>query len=259
MLKICSLIITIVLLTIGIISFQKRLWRDNSRLIYYSLNPLVLTSLDPVTDELINVFLPDNLEIESVAGRGTWLASKISKAGTRTWITKSLEWHLAIVNLYHFDDLSIWDKTRYYNHKRTSVLKSINLVDTGLITLQKTTDGVEQYHLTPHWYLKGQDWFASTEIIKQGLAVSLVNSTSISGLGARSARMLESMGIRVRQLTSTNDNLTKCRIFVSPTTAKLSGYRHINKTFGCEEVFDEKLDLDIKIELGQDIAKLLFG
>ena len=70
-------------------------------------------------------------------GRGTWLASKISLAGTRTWITKSLEWHLAIVNLYHFDDLSIWDKLRYYNHKRTSVLKSINLVDTGLVTLQK--------------------------------------------------------------------------------------------------------------------------
>ncbi|MDP1743481.1 MAG: LytR C-terminal domain-containing protein [Candidatus Amesbacteria bacterium] len=228
-------------------------------MIFYSLNPLILTSLDPVTDELINVFLPDNMEIESVAGRGTWLASKISLAGTRTWITKSLEWHLAIVNLYHYDDLSFWDKLRYYYHKRTSVLKSINLVDTGLVTLQKTTDGVELYQLTPHWYLKGQDWFASTEIIKQGLAVSLVNTTSISGLGARGARMLESMGIRVRQLSSTSDNLKKCRIYVSPQTAKLSGFLQINKAFGCEEVLDEKQELDIKIELGQDIAKLLFG
>lgn len=259
MLKIFSLIIIIFILVLGTFSFQSRIWRDDSRLVFYTLNPFILTSLDPITDEIVTINIPNNLEIESVGGRGAWAASKISLAGDRFWITKSLEWHLAIVNISDFDSLGVWDKLRFYYHKRTSVSKSINLIDTGLIELLKTTDGVEFYRLTPHWYLKGKDWFASTDIIKQGISVTLVNTTPIPGLGARTARILESMGIRVRQLTTTDDNIKKCRIYVSPKTSKLSGFRQISKAFVCELVQDEKLGTDIKIELGQDIVRLLFG
>lgn len=259
MLKICSFIITLLVIVFVIISFQKRQWVDNSRLIFYKLNPLVLTTLDPVTNELLNISIPDNFEVDSVGGRGTWLVSKIGQAGTTSWITKSLEWHLGIANIYDFENLNIWDKFRYYYHQKSSVTKNINLTETGLVILEKTADGIEVYRLTPHWYLKGQDWFAASEIVKQGLSVTLVNTTSITGMGAKSARLIESMGIRVKQLNSSIDNLSKCRIYTSNKTFKSSGFRHINRVFNCEEKIDESEGADIRIELGTDIAKLLFG
>lgn len=259
MLKICSAIFAIVIITVLVISFRGRLWNDNSRMIFYNLNPFVLTTLDPVTNELINITIPDNFEVESVEGRGTWLISKIGLAGNRTWITKSLEWHLGIANIFDFEKLNIWDKLRYYYHQKSSVVKNVNLADTGLITLAKTTDGIEVYRLTPHWYLKGQDWFAASEIVKQGISVTLVNTTAVSGIGATSARLLESMGIRVKQLNNSNDNLNRCRIYTSSKTSKMSGFRLVNRVFNCLEFIEEEEGLDIRIELGSDIAKLLFG
>ena len=259
MLKICSLIIVVIAFLLTSWSYQKRDWKDNSRLILYDLNPAVLISLDPVTKELVVITLPDNLEIESVSGRGMWMLSKFGLAGDADWIRKSLSWYLGIANIRSEKSLNIWDKLRYYLIKRSAIIQTINLADTGLVDLEKTTDGIEVFRLNPRWDLKSQDWFGSSEVIRQGLVVTIVNTTSSDGLGAKATRLIESAGIRVRMLSSTTDNIPLCKIFVSDKAKKLSGFRLIQDTFGCQIIDDNTLDLDIKLELGKDTVAKLFG
>lgn len=259
MLKICSLVFIIILFGFSFWSYQTRLWKDNSRLIFYNLNPTIFTSLDPITKELLIISFPGNLEIESVSGRGTWMLSKLSLAGDSEWIRKSLSWHLGIANIQPESQMDLWARLRYFWIKRSAVLKSINLAETGLVDLEKTTDGVEVFRLNPRWDLKSGDWFAASEVIRQGLTVTIINTTESPGLGAKASRLLESAGIRVRMLSSTTDNIASCKIYASSKAQKLSGFKLIYNTFGCQIEEDNKLDMDIKLELGKDTVTKLFG
>lgn len=259
MLKICSLILVVIIFFLTTWSYQKRDWKDNSRLILFDLKPATLTSLDPVTKELLAISLPDNLEIESVSGRGFWMLSKLSLAGNAEWIRKSLSWYLGIANLRSEKSLNYWDKLRYYLIRRSVAVKTIKLDETGLVDLEKTTDGIDVFRLNARWDLKSQDWFAATEIVRQGISITIVNTTESVGLGAKAARLIESAGIRVRMLESTTDNISLCKIYASGKAQKLSGFKLIQNTFGCQIEIDDKLDLDIRLELGRDTVTKLFG
>jgi len=234
-------------------SFQKRVWKDDSRLTYYDLPQI--RSVDPVTKEAVIITLPQNLEVESTDGRGVWLLGKITKAGSKTWVLESLRWHFGIADLQPSSDLTVWD---WWRLRRFSP-KSIDLTQTGLLTAETTSDGVAIYRLSPHWYLQSPDWFASAKIVRQNLIVTIINTTTVSGLGSRAARALETIGIKVQTLLSSQDNLKRCRLTYSSQVRKLSGFIILKDLFNCDTQINESLGLEIKLELGQDWAGKLFG
>ncbi len=242
------------------VSYKKRIWKDESRLTYFDLsNPIQLRSIDPVTKEAVFINLPQNLEVESVDGRGIWLLGKIAKAGTEDWVLESLRWHFGIVDLRSRSDLTLWDWWRVQTLKKSIPEKNIDLTETGLITLEKTSDGLEIYKLSPHWYLQSPDWFSSANLIRQNLNVSIVNTTFQSGLGSRVTRSLETMGIKVQTLSTSGDNLKRCRLTFSSQVQKLPGFLILQNLFKCEKIINESPGLNIKLELGQDWAIKLFG
>ncbi len=236
-----------------IVSYQKRVWKDDSRLTYYDL--LQIRSIDPVTKEAIVINLPQNLEIESTDGRGVWLLGKIAKAGSKKWVLESLRWHFGIADLRDRNDLTLWD---WWSLRKYSP-KSIDLTQTGLVTLEKTSDGLDIYRFSPHWYLQSSDWFASTQIIRQNLVVTVINTTFVTGVGSRVVRSLETIGIKVQTLSTSEDNLKRCRLTYSSKVKRLSGFVLLQNLFNCEVHINESLGLEIKLELGLDWAGILFG
>ncbi len=235
------------------VSYKKRVWKDDSRLTYYDLPQI--RSVDPVTKEAVIINLPQNLEVESTDGRGVWLLGKIAKAGSQLWVLESLKWHFGIADLQSSYDLTLWD---WWRLRRFSP-KSIDLTQTGLLTAGKTSDDVNIYRLSPHWYLQSSDWFASAKIVRQNLIITIINTTTVSGLGSRAARALETIGIKVQTLLSSQDNLKRCRLTYSSQVRKLSGFIILKDLFNCDTYINESLDLEIKLELGQDWAGKLFG
>lgn len=264
MLKICSLCLSIGLLlavVVGLIwSYQKRVWRDDTRLLIYTLgeNPQIV-SIDPLTHEGITVNLPTNLEIVSVDGRGNWLLAKLSQAGTPAWITESLVWHFGIAGLVSKNDLNFWDQGRLMALKNKINWKTIELKDSGLVESAKTADGFEVLRLTNRWYSQGSDWFGSSLIIKDRLSVLIVNTTTTTGLGTKAAVLVETLGMKVNMVSSNSDNLDKCRSIVAKKMQKSVAFLTIQRIFACEAAVDDNLDNQIRLELGRALAKKLFG
>lgn len=252
---ILSFVILSFLLVLGFlaVSYQKRLWKDDSRLTYYDL--FQIKSFDPITKESVIINLPQNLEVESTEGRGAWLLGKIAKAGLQKWVSDSLRWHFGIADLKDKKDLTAWDWWRLRKYSP----KSIDLTQTGLVTLERTSDGLDVYRLSPHWYLQSSDWFASTNIVRQNLTVTVINTTAVMGVGSRVTRALETVGLKVQSLLSSDDNLKRCRLTYSSQVKKLSGFVLLQNLFNCEAIINETVDLQIKLELGQDWAGKLFG
>lgn len=260
MLKIFSFgLLLAVSLTVALVSYHRRVWRNDTRLSTYDLNLAKIMSIDPITKEGIIIKLPANLEIQSVAGRGNWLLDKLSQAGSSDWITESLVWHLGISGLVPENSLNLWDRWRLLTLKSKINWKTIDLKDSGLVESTKTADGFEILRLTNRWYSQGADWFGSSIIIKDRLSVLIINTTSTAGLGTKAATLLETLGMKVSMISSNLDNLERCRSVVSKKMQKSAAFLAIQRIFVCEVVVDDSLDNQIRLELGRDLVKKLFG
>lgn len=230
-----------------------RKWDGESRFTVIRLGrQVVVESFDPVTLEGVKLALPDQLEIESVDGRGKWLAGAISRAGSRKWVADSVADYLGIT--YTSTSLGWWDRLGWWRYSREVRWKEIALDETSWVEKGKTADGLEVWRLNQRWEMAARELFYDSVIAREGLVVVVVNTTDVSGLGAHAARVLESSGIKVGMVESKNEEIGRCVVRSEKGDKSRASVKMMMREFGCEWKEGEK----IVLELGREYLEGLF-
>ena len=100
-------------------------------------------------------------------------------------------------------------------------------------------------------------WFTEQAIAEQSLGVVIVNTWAHPGLGTSASRVVESMGFKVRNLTTSEEKLDQC-VVQSPLNLKKSlPVRRLMETFDCS--WEETMDADLHLVLGRDYIRWRWG
>lgn len=205
---------------------------------------VVVKSFDPVTNSGIILRLPDNLEIETVGGRGKWQAGVITKAGTKKWVADSVADYLGIS----------YQGTEGVLPARVK-LQEVDLGDTSFVTGEKTVDGVKVMRLNSSWETKVREWFFSSVVANESMTVTVVNTTEVPGLGAHAARVLESAGIKVGMVANKPEEVDKCIVRSKEEQKKSYTVGFMKRAFGCKWEKGE----EVILEVGKEYEKWWMG
>ncbi len=235
-----------------------RNWDQQTRFTTISHNsPITIRSFDPNSKSGIILILPDNLEIESVSGRGKWLAGKIALAGNSDWVGDSVADYLGISYVGIESKLSIWDQFMWRKYSREVTWNQVNLGETNFIETAITPDNMQIVRLADGWESKARDWFFDQSIAEESLGVAIVNSSPVPGLGIHAGRVVESMGYKVRDLTNISDEIGKCLVKSLPELQKSRAVLKLMHTFDCE--WQKTDDTDLVLILGRVYREWLMG
>lgn len=180
-----------------------------------SWSPVTIQSYDPVTKEGIEFIVPDDLEIETISGKGFWLVGKLKQAKDKEWAIGSLE-----------DALGV--PMERNSSFRWGVKWEKKSLDKYLVS-QTTVDGVSIKKLDDSWSKVSKDWFVSSKLAEENVVLRIENTVSYSGLGGHAAKILEGCGIKVGLITSSDANIGKCEMVGKGLTAE-----YVSHKFGCE-------------------------
>lgn len=226
--------------------YHQRQWDGRSRFTQIYLTPkLVIKSFDPKSKTGVVLVFPENLEIDSISGRGSWNAGVISKAGNQRWAADSVANYLGISYTGIGNALNWWDQLQWQLWNSKIEWTEINVADTTALQPSTTPDGVMIYQLSRAWDSKANQWFFDQTIESQLLGVVIVNTTTTSGLGASASRVVESMGFKVRSLTSTDQDIKTCILQTKPELKTMLAVRKLQMTFGCSWQKSEQQDLTL--------------
>lgn len=191
-----------------------------------SWSPVTIKSYDPVTKEGIEFIVPDDLEIETISGKGFWLVGKLKQAKDLSWAIGSLEDAIGVPlerNNNHFFSWGVkWEK------------KSL---DKYLVS-QTTVDGVLIKKLDNSWFKVSKDWFVSSKLAEENVVLRIENTVSYIGLGGHAAKILEGYGIKVGLISSNDANLDKCEVTGKGLIAEYVAFK-----FGCTTKEGEEIIL----------------
>lgn len=240
----------------GILYSQKK-WDSQTRFTVIELAmPIRIKSFDPKTNRGLVLTLPADLEIDSVGGRGKWLAGLISKAGTTTWAADSIADYLDIAYQGVEGELPWWDKLAWAKFSQNIIWNEIDLAQTSFLSSDQTPDGLTVLHLTSSWPAKAREWFSDQVIAQEALGVNVVNTTVVPGLGASAARTVESMGFKVRGLTSGSPEVDQCVVTSQKSLKGSPAVRKLLKAFKCSWRVGEEGDLTLELGRRYQIWKI---
>lgn len=216
-------------------------WDGKTRFTTASINQqqVKLKSFDPQTGRGVALTLPGDLEVETVGGRGSFLASSLDKAGSAEWGADSIASYLGVMVAGEFRHLPLWDQIRWWWWSFKINWRELDMDQAGLVDYDLTPDGVKVGHLSPQWEARVRELFSSLAVAQQELSVKIINTTNTSGLATKAARELESSGINVVEVSSISDtnsdqNPVDACILVSPKELERSlAIKLIQKNFGC--------------------------
>ncbi len=229
--------------------FINRQWDGQSRFTKIYLSPhLIVQSFDPKSNQGVKLVFPDNLTIESISGRGSWGAGVIAKAGSGKWAADSVANYLGISYTGIAGHFTWWDELQWKLKSRSIDWTEIDVETTSALEKFTTPDGIESYKLSRAWDNKANQWFFDETIESKLLGVVIVNTTDTPGLGASASRVVESMGFKVRNLSSSDDEATKCVLATSEELKSTLAIKKLQKTFGCS--WQESTDQDLTLTLG---------
>lgn len=229
----------------GIFLFGRgqREWDGKVRFTVIELGPpVVIMSFDPQTQKGLKLKLPDDLEVQSVGGRGKWRAAVLAKAGENKWGADSVAETLGITYVAVKDKMVMWDRWMWELVARKGEWQEINLEETALVEKEASTDGIMIWHLLPAWKLKVGGWFSSAAIASEQLKVRVINTTAVPGLGAEAATAIDNMGMKVVEVSSREPVRQKCLV---RGPRNLLGVRSMVKWFGCDYQVGEGAELEI--------------
>ncbi len=90
---------------------------------------------------------------------------------------------------------------------------------------------------------------ADSQLKALGLTVRVVNTTGIDGLGKQIARIIDSLGLRVVELTDESQEVERCVIRVENKERSEYAVRRLEGLFGCDLSKQELTDNRVEIEL----------
>jgi hypothetical protein len=248
-LPILSVVVFLSALFFVALGYVNRQWDGQSRYtkIYLSSH-LVVESFDPKSNQGVKLVFPDELIIESISGRGSWAAGVISKAGTSKWAADSVANYLGIAYTGLAGHFTWWDDLQWKLKSGSVDWTEIKVEDTSALEKFTTPDGVQAYKLSRGWDNKANQWFFDETIESKLLGVVIVNTTDTPGLGASASRVVESMGFKVRDLSTSDEEVTNCVLATTPELKSTLAVKKLQKTFACS--WQTSSDQDLKLVLG---------
>jgi len=247
------------------ITWQQKKWDTATRFTLISLDrPIVIKSFDPSTGDGITLVLPDNLMLDTVAGKGGWRTGVIEKLGEKwgsEWVSDSIADYLGITYTGITEDLNLADRILWWWYGREIKWEPIVLAETSLLSEVKDPDGVVLVRLGEHWPEKAEAWFSSANLAREQVNVNVVNTTGVGGLGAHVARIVENGGIRVISVgnSNTQGDLGKCLIEGDETLKNSLTGKWLMKQFGCLWQIKSENQKEIKLIVGSEYKKWWLG
>jgi hypothetical protein len=243
--------------------YLQRKWRGSERFTILTVGEKIqVESWDPQTKQGIRLVLPENLEIETVAGRGKWqvkaLPEMAKKMGNK-WLTDSVSDYLGLAILETKGEMKWWDKLSWWRGSGDVEWKNIELEKTQLVEEVKTPDGVTLLHLGPLWEEKAVDWFTSNIVSLESLNATVVNAAGVDGLGSHAARILESIGIKVNMIENSEEKFNKCIVESNSGTKEKTGAGEIVRIFGCDWKKGDLQDGELVLKLGEGYKRWWLG
>lgn len=236
------------ILGLGVWIWKTKLWDGQTRFTVVFLgDEIKIKSFDPVTALGAEIVLPSNLVISATEGRGEWLVAKISRAGDEKWVISSLTNTLGLVILENENKMPIMDKILWKWWEKKIVWKKIDVSNLGFLVGEVTPDGEKVYRLAGAWDKYVADSLSSVVIARLGIGISIINTTGVAGLGASASRLVESMGYRVMEVSSSDKKIDRCRVYSK------AAVRLLMTVFDCEWKKDG--GSGIRLELGEKYRK----
>lgn len=232
-------------------------WDGTSRFTVVEVADVVkVLSFDPKTSRGIEMVLPDNLEVETVAGRGRLLAGNLRPAGSAEWAAASVAYYLGILTTGEKSTLSWGDRLRWWWGARQVQWQELDLLNLGLVEPDTAADQVTVLRLAPTWDQKARQLFSSLSVAQEQLSIKVVNTTEVVGLASGAARGIESSGMKVVEVrTTSNKQLDRCQL-VSPVALKKTvGVSLLLHSFGC----DWQAGSELILYLGRQYQEFVAG
>ena len=219
-------------------------WDGRSRFTVVDVGPpVVVSSFDPATHKGLHLQLPDELEVVTSGGRGKLPAGSLVAAGSRSWAAESVASYLGIFHQGEQSQLKWRDKLRWWWSSRKVEWQTVDLGGGKWINYHQTPDGVRVGELAPNWEQVSGEWFISLVIAQQQLSVKVVNTTPVAGLAATAARVIESSGMKVIEVTNALQEVDKCELAAPTALHKSVGVRLLLQQFHCDLEKGDQLTL----------------
>ena len=247
-------VLTVISLVIG--DYAGRRWDGKTRYTVINLEDgSVIESVDIMRDIGVRLRLPGDTEIETVGGRGKWRLQVMPKLAEKfgvKWAADSISDFTGVAYTGEKSQLGWWDRFSWWKVSRKVRWEEIDAQKSGWLKEVKSQDGLIVWEPAPGWNQKMADLFTDAQLIRDGLAVKVINAVSMPGMGSHAARWIESSGVKVNMIESATENIVRCAVMVSDRDMGKSITRWLEKTYDCEVVADESSGGEIILKLGRD-------
>lgn len=157
-----------------------------------------------------------------------------------------------LTNFNVFDILRIIVQPGGVSHDRVV----FDLAKLNVAQPRQLSDGLSGYKLSaPQFDTLVAKSLSDVLIVEESLTVSVLNTTKVTGLGARVARIINGLGARIILIDSKEENLESCQVNVAETAKTSLTFRRIVQIFGCSKTSQEPLTAEIEILLGEREAQ----
>jgi hypothetical protein len=260
-----------VLMAVGTVeiwqSFNQRRWDGLSRFTVMEFDKtrkdIRVLSVDPGTRAAVRMIIPEGMEIMTVGGKGVWKASSVTQLASKfgpVWAGDSVSDFLGIPYTAVAGDMSFWDELAWKILVRGVQWNELNLEDTGWIEESRDPDGAMVLGLNDVGKKKIGEIFYSTGLAKQGLQITVFNTTGVTGLGTRFSRIPENAGFKVIKVGEMDENIRQCQVQSNMHVRENAGVKWLIKNCRCMWKENNQLtDAEVNILVGEDYRVWLDG
>jgi hypothetical protein len=214
-----------------------------------------IESVDIVRNVGVRLTLPENTEVETIGGRGKWrlqvMPNLAEKFGVK-WTADSIADFTGVAVTSEKSQMGWWDRFAWWKISRKVQWEDVDAAQNGWLKEVKSNDGLVVWELGPMWKQNMNNLFTDTQLIKDGLAVRVINTVSLPGMGTHAARWIESAGIRVNMIETAAESIVRCAVIVSGDDKGKSVTRWLEKIYDCEIVQDDNLKGEVVLKLGME-------
>ncbi len=287
------LIFLILLLSFVVIKFflRTKIWNgENKVVIAIEANDegdVLVSSINPVAKEIVNIIIPQNTEVEVAGNLGKWKIGKVWDLGKKE--DRNGELLASTITSYFSIPVTAWGSSEASNMVAGEVLNSlvsiyknydtnlsigdkiaITLFSLSLDNVQRTTinlkstpilkavsleDGTEGYRLTTLSAPKIYSYFVDYEMTRSPTRVYILNKTDYSENAESVAKVIQVLGggvASINKLESGEDSEFICK--VGPAGDKKANI--ISAVFGCEPLVGSIAEnYDLEIVLGNKFSR----
>jgi len=175
---------------------------------------------------------------------------------------------LGLTNFWRFNDktdLSLSDLWQFYSHVfsvKAGKISFVNLKNANVLESQTLPDGTNIL-VAQTQALDGllRDLFHEDALAGENLKLAVLNSTDVSGLGDKMARILGNMGLQVVNVANFSPVWDKCLLFVDKKLVNLLTIVKLKREFNCLVKTTNMPDVraDISLVVGNNYAKELIS